>query len=151
MNTNYTVSKVAVVAVALMAIALIPGLASAQHQVRGTFTLSSTTYWGTSVLPAGDYSFTVLPAGNGDVQALRISGEKGEFNFAAIKDRNATAKDNSLNVRRGHGATIVTALNLAANGTTMRFASSASAKEVLAKNGSGMEVAKLAIGIVATE
>ncbi len=122
-------SMLAVMALALMVAAVAPSVASAQR-VGGHFTLPCTTYWGSAVLPAGSYSFT-MKRNFGGAAVLWIRGQKNAT-IALIADRDTYLKENVLEVSRGAGSEVVTGMKLADGGIKAKFHPTPVAKELLA-------------------
>jgi hypothetical protein len=98
----------------LLATALSAGLLSAED-LKGTFTLPFEVRWGTAILPAGDYSFTI---DTGD--PLHLATVRGRDGAAMImasgtSDRQFSGRNALFLVRRGRAGT-VRALHLATPG-----------------------------------
>ena len=78
-------------------------LAHAQD-VRGKFTLPSETHWGTAVLPAGDYKFsldsTSFPA---RVTVMRVNGGAAAVLLSLASDPSARPRDSSQLKLERHG------------------------------------------------
>ncbi len=68
-------SKVFTVAVGLLAIGVLSSSVRANDMLVGTFALPSPTQWKNTVLPAGDYTFT-LARTQTDTDVLSVRGEK---------------------------------------------------------------------------
>jgi len=130
MNTKRSISMVAVMALVLVAATVSPSLASAQKQVEGKFTLPCTTYWGTTILPAGDYTFSVSSVSQHGA-VLSVRGEKS-MRVTVIANNNSIVEQNALELKRSGSAAVVTKMYLAEAGISMQFRASASARELVA-------------------
>jgi len=74
-------SKLFVVAVGLLAIGLGSSSARADEALAGKFTLSHPTQWNQTVLPAGDYTFTLARTQIKNVNLLVVNGAKQKVNL----------------------------------------------------------------------
>jgi hypothetical protein len=129
MNTK-RISMVAVMTLVLVTVALSPGLAAAQQrESEGKFTLPCTTYWGTAVLPAGTYTFS-LSRVTKNVDILDVRGGKS-FKVMAIVDPDYANKENALEVRRSGGSAVVTNMHLAEGGININFRVAPVARELM--------------------
>jgi hypothetical protein len=70
-----TLSKAFVIAVGLLVIGVLSSSVSANGVMIGSFTLPHSTQWNNTVLPAGDYTFTVA-RGQADTHVLSVHGAK---------------------------------------------------------------------------
>ena len=68
-------SKVFTVAVGLLAFGVLSSSVRANDMLAGTFALTSPTQWKNTVLPAGDYTFTLVRT-QSDTHLLSVRGEK---------------------------------------------------------------------------
>jgi hypothetical protein len=137
MNTKQ-ISMVAAMALVLVTAAVSPSLASPQQVAGGQFTLPCTSYWGSAVLPAGHYTFTVAhPSNMAGVVAIRVKGQKSA-ELTAFVDYDNSLQDSALDVRSAGGSEVVTRLNIADGGTriSLHFQAAPAAQELLA-GGSG--------------
>jgi hypothetical protein len=132
MNTK-RISMVAVMALVLVTAAVSPSLAHAQQKVsEGRFTLPCTTYWGTAVLPAGNYTFSISRVTqNADI--LDVRGEKS-LKMLSVVAPGYGKKENALELRRSGGSAVVTNMHLAEGGININFRVASAAKELLASD-----------------
>jgi hypothetical protein len=146
MNTKQ-ISMVAVMALVLVTAAVSPSLATAQtKESEGKFTLPCTTYWGASVLPAGDYTYTISRVTK-NVDIVEVHGAK-TFKTIAIVDPDYATKGNALEVRRSGGSAVVTNMHLADGGININFRVAPQAKELLASASEGQpQVEKIAVTV----
>lgn len=70
-----TLSKAFVIAVGLLVIGVLSSSVNANGVMIGSFTLPHPTQWNNTVLPAGDYTFT-LARGQADTKVLSVHGAK---------------------------------------------------------------------------
>ena len=70
-----TLSKAFVIAVGLLVIGVLSSSVNANGVMIGSFTLPHPTQWNNTVLPAGDYTFTVA-RGQADTKVLSVHGAK---------------------------------------------------------------------------
>ena len=145
--TTKRISMVAVMALVLVMAAVSPSLATAQSkQSEGKFTLPCTTYWGTSVLPAGTYTYAITRVDK-NVDLVEVRGGKS-FKVLAISDPDYDNKENALEIRRSGGSAVVTNMHLAANGIRINFRVAPQAKELLASASEGQpQVEKIAVTV----
>jgi hypothetical protein len=146
MNTKQ-ISMVAVMALVLVTAAVSPSLATAQQkESEGKFTLPCTTYWGGSVLPAGNYTFTISRVTK-NVDIVEVRGGKS-FKTMAIVDPDYANKENALEIRRSGGSAVVTNMHLAHGGININFRVTPQAKELLASASEGQPpVEKIAVTV----
>jgi hypothetical protein len=148
MNTKQSVATVAMVAVALMAAALTPTLASAQGQMTGKFTLPCTTYWNGTALPAGDYSFVIKRASlHADIVEVRGAGEVRHF---ALKANPNYVGKSSLTLARSNGVAVARELSLREIGRSILIPAGKQSKEMTA-NLRSSEIEILTIAVRADE
>jgi hypothetical protein len=130
------ISMVAVMVLVLVTAAVSPSLATAQaKESEGKFTLPCTTYWGASVLPAGNYTFTISRVSK-NVDIVEVRGGKS-FKTMAIVDPDYLSKENALEIRRSGGSAVVTNMHLAEGGININFRVAPQAKELLASASEG--------------
>lgn len=121
MNSNRSFNLVKTIAMAVGALWLSAGLASAQSQVKGEFTLPFEIHWGRAVLPAGHYSFDLR-----SIQAPEVIQVRGE-NVNVLLMAQATSDrplptDSALVLVRHGDSSVVRSLRLAPLGISLYYA-----------------------------
>jgi hypothetical protein len=109
-----------------------PSLASAQDE-GGSFTLAHEVHWQNSVVPAGDYRFTLQPKGPLEMLTLtKITGRPASFMlFAKVSKAAPSSEAGRLVILSKFGEPYVSAMDLPQFEVTLHFAAPAnSAKEV---------------------
>jgi hypothetical protein len=99
------------------------GLANAQSSMQGQFTLRSEVTWEHTVVPAGDYEFSIKPVGGTEYLALqKMSG--GSLGFIVLLHPPESARSATLSeivlVKRGDH-TFVSSMQLAKYGVSFDF------------------------------
>jgi hypothetical protein len=96
--------------------------AAADSMLSGTFKLPMQAHWGTAVLPAGDYSYTVEMHGSGPVVAIRTADGKcsGLF-FARSVSTVAESGVQSLTLTHVGTDTFVSSFQLGAIGLSLDY------------------------------
>ena len=91
----------------VLAVCFSAGILSAQVR-KGTFSLPSETQWGTAVLPAGDYSFSLGKADDFYAVTLRRNGTKTVARIIPLppEERTSPAKSQLLLVREDKKAKV---------------------------------------------
>ena len=150
MNTKQNVATVAMIAVVLMAAALTPSMANAQPSMQGKFSLSCTTYWGDTKLPAGDYTFNVTRISlHADIIEVRGAGR---VRHVAVSTPERQNEASSLTLAKPNGVAVARTLYLAELGRTFRIPAAKSGKEMLASlRPSEIEMTKVAVVMAADE
>lgn len=110
MNMKQNVAKMAVVAAVLMTVALTPSVASAQRAFEGRFTLTTTTYWGNTALPAGDYRLQIKPA-NSSVDVITVKGAK-EVMCLAFTQLSDSSKEGYITLSTSNGVAVARDLHI---------------------------------------
>jgi hypothetical protein len=100
MKTNFS-RILAVTVIALIAVCASATPASAQNAFKGTFTLPEDVRWASSMLPAGDYTFTLKSASLPGL--IRLDGPNGgAYIITASTDQKDSGESSRLTiVRRG--------------------------------------------------
>ncbi|MGH9405358.1 MAG: hypothetical protein ACRD3D_05910 [Terriglobia bacterium] len=116
---SFTLVRLATLA--LLAACFNAGLASAQEAMAGTFTLPFEARWGSAILPAGNYSFTLDHAGSGGI--LQVSrGTKGVALIQSQSYSTESSGRSELTVVRNSAGTTVRDLSLPAIGEVLHYA-----------------------------
>ncbi len=108
MNSTQSFKRLGLVAVAVLAACLTPVSLRAQSVFRGRFTLPLDTRWGTTVLPAGSYSFTVQSATNSFLLSVRDERAQSVMlmaSYGASEDKHSEGS-HLIVVRQGEKATV---------------------------------------------
>jgi hypothetical protein len=113
---RFTIARLGLLA--LLATVVSAGLLSAEDY-KGTFTLPFEVRWGSAVLPAGDYSFTIDTARDSQRATVRWENGAAMVMPSSISDRQFDGHSALILTRRGHRGT-VRALALATPGTGSR-------------------------------
>jgi len=109
---------------ALTALTLCPGLAHAESDVRGNFTLTKGVHWENAIVPAGQYEFSLKTYGLAEVLTLQnLRGGDPEI-IGMIKPVEAETPTNSskIEIVTVGGERFVTSMELAKSGTLLHFA-----------------------------
>jgi hypothetical protein len=128
-------------ALALSALSLAPGMASAQ-EVRGSFKLTHDAHWGNQMVRAGEYRFTLESEGPSELLVLRKVSGNGSSSMMLVRDTEVskpTDISRLLLVSRPEGR-FVSAMHLPEAGITLHFAVTPEAS-VVAKADSTMTTA----------
>src|SRR5258708_36639176 len=142
MNTKQNGATVAMVAVVLMAAALTPGLADAHPAIQGKLNLPCTTHWGSAVLPAGEYTFTVKPTSK-SVDVIELRGA-ANFRHMAFHRNQQGSEKSSLTLAKSNGIAVARTLYLADIERSFTLPETAKAKELLTKS-QPIEMRKIAV------
>jgi hypothetical protein len=107
-----SLSKVFIVAVALLAIGLLSSSVSAHSVLVGKFTLPHPTQWKNTVLPAGDYTFE-LARTQTDMNVLSVRGAKNTLDILIFAQSACeTCRSGELKVAMQGDNRVVTSLDL---------------------------------------
>ena len=90
------VKLVAKISIAALVLGTLAPSGKPQNLYQGRFTLPVETRWGNATLPAGDYTFTVLPASA--QYRLYIRGQRSNFIIPTVTADNATPQHAQLNL-----------------------------------------------------
>lgn len=129
---------------AFTALTVAPALASAQQMARGKFTLKHEVLWANAMVPAGDYKFSVAPAGpSGLLTLTKVSGASGGFMLLVHDTDQAKPSDlNRLVLETTAEGSYVKAMHLPEFGVTLNFtAPTRAAEKQVAKVPTGTTVA----------
>jgi len=115
----------------LTGLSLLPSTALAED-ARGKFTLAREVRWGTAVLPAGDYSYSIEHHATGTVVLHSLSGGPNAIVLASSSSIvDSTAAPRLLLTQRGHDW-VVTSMILGGEGEELYFTPSVPAASPLA-------------------
>jgi len=131
MKTNRNL-LVASILGAVLAISLCAGLASAQVAFRGKFTLPYDVSWQSTVLPAGEYSFTMESLARPVRIIVRGMGKAAIIGAQGMSD--SAEKASALTVERRGGQRMVRSLQLAPFGLVLNYEAPSIPKEEFARN-----------------
>ena len=117
-----SLTRLAFAAVLAASALSLPSSASAQS-ARGTFNLTHEVTWQSSVVPAGEYEFSLEPGGATVLLTLRPRSGNGPGFILLV---NSTGRSTSSDLNRillvsRAGKSFVSALELSNFGTTLRF------------------------------
>ena len=98
----------------------------------GKFTLPTTVQWGTAVLPAGDYSFTLNSATLGGIAIVQGEGKAVMVISNAVSDR-STSEHSSLLIVRSGGSARVRSMHLAELGRDFYYRAPKGENQLLAQ------------------
>jgi hypothetical protein len=135
---SFTLLKLATAS--LVAIGFNAGLASAQT-LTGKFTLPFEAHWGTTNLPAGDYSFTLGQIGPSATVHLFRGPETVSYIFSRSFDQKSTGVM-SLTVMRTSDGNFVRDLNLPEIGVVLHYAPNQTGRGSAAKE---REIARIPV------
>lgn len=122
MNPTRSYKKLGFLALAALAACLTPASLRAQTVFKGSFTLPVETRWGTAVLPAGTYSFTMQSATESSLTAVRDEQGQPVMITSSYGTSEGKASDASqLIVLRSSGKVTVRALYLQPLGMTFYY------------------------------
>jgi|SRR5579863_5060344 len=95
--------------------------ASAETQMRGNFTLPEQAYWGSTLLPAGDYSLTLVmqPVG---INLVYVRGEGVTATMLAAPNGAETPVHSCLKLDDINGTYVIRELDAGNSGRSFRFA-----------------------------
>jgi len=127
-----SIRKVAYAAVlTLSALNFAPSLASAQD-AGGAFTLSHEVHWQRTVVPAGNYKFTIEPRGPAELLTLRKVGGNGAIFLMLVTDveESHNADLSRLVMVSRSGESFVKQMQLPQFGVTLQFAVPKETREV---------------------
>jgi hypothetical protein len=105
---------------AVSALSLLPSVAVAQD-AKGKFTLAREVRWGTAVLPAGEYSYTIERHAAGTVMLHALSGGPSAIvlpNSSSIVGANSASR---LTLTQYGGGWFVTSMTLGGDGEVLYF------------------------------
>jgi hypothetical protein len=127
MNTIRSLSQMKYIALLLLAASLSVGMASAQHDpavYHGKFTLPIEALWGSTVLPAGDYTFTVQSTTLPSFVTIRQEsrGTAASMIMAQGVAQRSSSDQSALIVIRSAGTGVVRSLRLAELGLEFQYA-----------------------------
>jgi hypothetical protein len=107
----------------ITALALSTALAGAQSSLHGTFDLPMAVHWGKSILPAGEYSFTVEILATAPVVTVHSADSKWAAMFLpqALSQAPETPNPELLLTNRG-GAMFVSSFRLGELGMALNYA-----------------------------
>jgi hypothetical protein len=107
-----TLSKAFVIAVGLLAIGVLSSSVSGNGVMIGSFTLPHTTQWNNTVLPAGDYTFSVA-RGQADTKVLSVRGAKQDLTILIFAQSACeTCRTGALKVAVQDDNRVVTSMDL---------------------------------------
>jgi hypothetical protein len=111
-----------------------PSLASAQDE-GGSFTLAHEVHWQNSVVPAGDYRFTLQPKGPLEMLTLtKITGRPASFMLIAkVSEAAPSSEAGRLVILSKFGEAYVSAMDLPQFEVTLQFAAPANSGKVVAE------------------
>lgn len=136
-------------AVVLMTAALTAGVANAQSTlVQGKFSLPVATYWGNTVLPAGDYSFTIRSKSEkAHAIDVRGAGKVQHMALGIIEDR---TDGSALTLVNNNGVAVARTLYIAEMGRVFHLPAAKATKEMLANSDpSASKMSKVAVQVAA--
>ena len=118
--------KYAKYAVVVLALALVMGItaapAAAAEQYTGSFTLSADAYWGSKLLPAGDYKISVNLDKQPGVHQATVYSESLRSTIVAGPSMNEpAANQNSLQLEQINGVYVIRQLDAGLAGRSFRF------------------------------
>lgn len=127
MNTIRSLSQMKYMALFLLAASLSVGVASAQHDpavYHGKLTLPFQALWGSTVLPAGDYTFTVQSTTLPSFVTIRQEsrGTAPSMIMAQAISQRSSSDQSALIVVRSAGSGVVRSLRLAELGLEFQYA-----------------------------
>jgi hypothetical protein len=122
MKRNKGLSFVRNLVMAVGAVCLTAGLASAQSAMKGEFTLTSEVHWGRAVLPAGQYSFDLVSTQAPEMIRVRGEGVNVMLMAQAVGDRPIPTDSALVLVRQGDNK-VVRSLRLAPLGISLYYPS----------------------------
>ena len=97
--------------------------ASAETQLRGTFTLPVQAYWGNTLLPAGDYSLTLIrDIGNMTPSLVYVRGEGVSATFMAPTSAEEEPTHSCLKLDDVNGTYVIRELDAGNPGKSYKFA-----------------------------
>jgi hypothetical protein len=96
-------TKVALLAIVLLATCLSASSANAQSALNGKFTLTEKAYWGAGVIPAGDYQLSITATGLPSTVVIRnaTSGNTVAKLFLQVRESSTTGESELLIGTRG--------------------------------------------------
>ena len=122
---------------AISALALFPASALAS-EASGKFTLTREVHWGSIVLPAGDYTYSLEQRGSPVLLLRAASGEPGYLVMARTIDSVATESD-SLVLQRHGDEWFVSQMVVGSVGEELSFAMPETASASARKKGAGKD------------
>jgi hypothetical protein len=145
MNTIRSWRGVGFLALALLVMALAPASASAQSVFKGHFTLPVETVWGSAILPAGEYSFTMESLASPYTITVRGENNTAMINVTGgIKQHEGTGQS-VLVIARRNGRAAVNRVYLEPLGTTFYYGPEKGESRFLAEGPNLMERLPLTI------
>lgn len=118
-----------------------PSPAAAQDIAYGRFTLTHEVHWQNTIVPAGEYRFSVEGEGPSSVLVLsKLDGRRAGFLLTAQNTDDRMAGPNRLVMESTSHGSYVTAMRLPEFGLTLHFA--APSAKLLARAGTGAEAAQ---------
>jgi hypothetical protein len=130
-----SISKLAFLAVALLAIGFLSSTARANDLLTGGFSLSETTRWSNTLLPAGQYQIRLVRT-QSSTNLLEVRGDKQSVTLIVPNQHICVnCGSGSLNMTMSNGNPVVASIDLA--GMHVNFNTNLSAREreeMLAKN-----------------
>lgn len=116
------VSKFFVITVGLLAFCLVSSSASANEALAGKFKLNQRTQWNNTVLPAGDYTFTLTRSQSHNLNLLTVRGTKQKIDMFIRAERECeTCQNGTLNLTVQGDQVAVTSMNLAGIHANFKF------------------------------
>ena len=134
MTQNRTCKLLAPIGLALLAVCFTASFATARDS-EGKFTLPCETHWGTTLLPAGDYTFTLDSSPAGYILVLRDAARL-RVNIIVnhgVSDHQTMARSELILVRTG-GSYRIRALRLAPLELTLEYSIPKEGKQLIAQN-----------------
>lgn len=125
------------VALCTLALCFSAGLGKAQSY-QGKFTLPFEARWGSAVLPAGDYTFTVPSATRAPFFLYLRGGGKTAIIHALVADPQEVSDHSRLTVVNTGGSQVIRTLEAGEVGLTFVYAVPKAARRQLAQNHQGL-------------
>ena len=126
-------AQVQILLLSLLSSTVVPMTAHAD-EVRGTFTLTSETHWGSVVLPPGYYTFSLATGSAFPTILLRsATGSTAAFIAATSKSSTKETTPNAITIETKGGMNVITALHFNDAGVVLHYAVPAGAVESAAK------------------
>jgi len=121
MNTIRSLRFSGFSALALLGMSLAPASVKAQLALKGSFTLPIETQWGTAVLPAGDYTFTLPSLASPYTMIVRGENANLMVNVSAGIKKHDGAGQSVLVIARRNGRAAVCRVYLEPLGTAFYY------------------------------
>ncbi|HEY0704138.1 MAG TPA: hypothetical protein VGD60_15315 [Candidatus Acidoferrales bacterium] len=114
-------AQVQVLLLSLLSSTVVPMVAHAE-EAHGRFTLTSETHWGTAVLPAGEYTYTLATRSAMPVILLRsVKGTEAAF-ISAYRETSTTATTpNAITIQAIGNVKVITELHVNDAGLVLHY------------------------------